>query len=1216
MATDSTTTMESIIEKLGAGIDSVRVADRMENLKLVNEDIVDGLEGLSTDLGGTLKSQINDLLKQQAESSVRGVAQTQEQINKLNKFIDDNANVLGRDAILLRQAIQKSNEASEFSRSKIKQLSSTVAEMAKNTAVDALAVTAGLFGDSPIMMFATKWIGDKTQTFFEERKKKREEQEAKEREQSKQVEKEAQKVAALRELGYSEEEIARSLLIKQQKDAQDAQEEWLESVRKEYGLDSESEPSGSPMTEEANEETEEIIDELQRISQNTSELSDSVDNNDREDTKNALREGFAGMISSSILIVDELKEIRSFLTNNPNVSEELARDMGVSLESLLNVLNGSFEQDRTLAEESEISRELEAVRNRESQAESNRELQRFRDELIDELEQINEELDDLNKEKEEGGGFGIFGTLLGILGLGIIAATSFAEGVIEGFKDAGKLFSNMWRGIKNFFSSIGNALNRGIRFILGDFMKPIDNFMDGIRNTLTTLKTSVSNFFKPIANFFRNGFNLVDDLFPEGGVLKKLGDMFSKGWNGLKNIGSTLSKFLVLDWIPDFTFIPEGIMRPIMNIIDNIGGFIGNTAKFFGRFFAPIMAAFDGIMGFIDGYAKEGLWGGVKGAIEGIVEGFIGGFKFLISDVGGWILEAVGLDALAGFIRGLGDTVMETLDGLFGGLWDVIEGIFTLDWGKITDGAGKIFGAVWDLLVDFKNLLMDLVRDAFDFIPGVSSSDQKALNESASDAIDAEAQKIAEAEGISIDDARERVTENLETAKDSSDGVDWGNWGGNHEVDDWEDFEESAKNMSAEQLADLIRYGDSEGAGWEPSDREKLLEMLSAKGGDTGDLELSRARASANKNESDSSEPSRVPSGGAPVVPEESAGSESERAEYAMEYLQEQGWTPEQAAGIVGNLQAESGSNMDTKAVGDGGQAKGIAQWHPPRQKEFERLFGKPVEEGTFEEQLAFVNWELNNTESKAGNAISKTTTAEEAAYVTDKMYERSAGLHTDRRMSNANRLLAMDEMNKERRELEKLEEPTTTVELANVSNNDFLSSESSPLVEESLMFVPNPKSESTTIETTNITPATLDKAFVSTTVEPTTVDEIPFESYEEPIKVNSEDDKSLWDNITGFFSDENEGTDMSVPKLQPVESTAFDDSLMNPNEFSNQGQFIDVVSRDNADMATSGTNIVSSNPTVVNAPTSNNTTAVIQKKPIRNEKGTFNNLNERNSFW
>ena len=129
-------------------------------------------------------------------------------------------------------------------------------------------------------------------------------------------------------------------------------------------------------------------------------------------------------------------------------------------------------------------------------------------------------------------------------------------------------------------------------------------------------------------------------------------------------------------------------------------------------------------------------------------------------------------------------------------------------------------------------------------------------------------------------------------------------------------------------------------------------------------------------------------------------------AKKAVEYFISKGWTPEQAAGIVGNLQAESGANLNTAALGDGGQAYGIAQWHPDRQAKFAKAFGKNIRQSSFEEQLAFVQWELDNDESKAASWLKRAKTADEAAWVFDKYYERSAGLHTSRRVANATALL------------------------------------------------------------------------------------------------------------------------------------------------------------------------------------------------------------------
>jgi len=128
-------------------------------------------------------------------------------------------------------------------------------------------------------------------------------------------------------------------------------------------------------------------------------------------------------------------------------------------------------------------------------------------------------------------------------------------------------------------------------------------------------------------------------------------------------------------------------------------------------------------------------------------------------------------------------------------------------------------------------------------------------------------------------------------------------------------------------------------------------------------------------------------------------------AKDAVKFFMSKGWTKEQAAGIVGNLQAESGANLRTNAVGDGGRAYGLAQWHPDRQAKFKRAFGKDIRSAGFQEQLAFVQWEFEHDERKAAAEIRKTTTAKAAAAAMDQYYERSSGAHRAVRIANANNL-------------------------------------------------------------------------------------------------------------------------------------------------------------------------------------------------------------------
>lgn len=103
------------------------------------------------------------------------------------------------------------------------------------------------------------------------------------------------------------------------------------------------------------------------------------------------------------------------------------------------------------------------------------------------------------------------------------------------------------------------------------------------------------------------------------------------------------------------------------------------------------------------------------------------------------------------------------------------------------------------------------------------------------------------------------------------------------------------------------------------------------------------------------------------------------------------GWSREQAAGIVaGAIIGESNGNH--QAVGDGGQAYGLAQWHPDRQRAFAQWAGKDIRQSTRDEQLNFIDFELRQgKEQKAGRALMAAQTAEESARVVTIMSERPA---------------------------------------------------------------------------------------------------------------------------------------------------------------------------------------------------------------------------------
>lgn len=136
---------------------------------------------------------------------------------------------------------------------------------------------------------------------------------------------------------------------------------------------------------------------------------------------------------------------------------------------------------------------------------------------------------------------------------------------------------------------------------------------------------------------------------------------------------------------------------------------------------------------------------------------------------------------------------------------------------------------------------------------------------------------------------------------------------------------------------------------------------------------------------------------------------ETGSAKEAISFFVSRGWTKEQAAGIVGNLQAESGPHLKTNSfnsAGGGKGAYGIAQWRGIRQDNFSKVFNKPIRQSTLNEQLAYVDWELKNSHKNAGNALRNASSARDAAVIVDRLYEISGGETRNKRIANATALL------------------------------------------------------------------------------------------------------------------------------------------------------------------------------------------------------------------
>lgn len=122
---------------------------------------------------------------------------------------------------------------------------------------------------------------------------------------------------------------------------------------------------------------------------------------------------------------------------------------------------------------------------------------------------------------------------------------------------------------------------------------------------------------------------------------------------------------------------------------------------------------------------------------------------------------------------------------------------------------------------------------------------------------------------------------------------------------------------------------------------------------------------------------------------QQTAQQQGNNSKQLMDYFMSQGWSKEQAAGIVGNLTQESGLNPNAKNANG---MRGIAQWNKARQKDFENWAGFGIDDprANLMKQAEFVQYELTKgKEQKAGIELSKQNTTIGSSNAIFSGYER-----------------------------------------------------------------------------------------------------------------------------------------------------------------------------------------------------------------------------------
>lgn len=133
------------------------------------------------------------------------------------------------------------------------------------------------------------------------------------------------------------------------------------------------------------------------------------------------------------------------------------------------------------------------------------------------------------------------------------------------------------------------------------------------------------------------------------------------------------------------------------------------------------------------------------------------------------------------------------------------------------------------------------------------------------------------------------------------------------------------------------------------------------------------------------------------------ASPNSNRIGYVFGRLLELGYEPHIAAGLTGNLMQESGVAINTRAVGDNGNAFGMAQWNGPRRRSYLRFAeARGKDPSDIDTQIAYLHHELTTSERGAAAKILNAPDARSAAQIASNEFWRPGVPHLSNRMAYA----------------------------------------------------------------------------------------------------------------------------------------------------------------------------------------------------------------------
>jgi hypothetical protein len=217
----------------------------------------------------------------------------------------------------------------------------------------------------------------------------------------------------------------------------------------------------------------------------------------------------------------------------------------------------------------------------------------------------------------------------------------------------------------------------------------------------------------------------------------KWGKMLGSVFNSIKSsFTSLLGKFPKLSGMVSKLFGSKSgmltkVFGKISTIATKIFGLVknskiisiaGKVGKLMGKLFLPVTIVWgliQTVMGAVDGFKQDGVAGAIKGGVTALFDFLVVDLVKLITSIPAWILDKIGLKNMSKSLMASVDGIFDSVKKMFGGIVDVVVGVFTLDTERMWQGVKDLFGGNVDFVAWALGTAVDpivnFLKDIFNF---------------------------------------------------------------------------------------------------------------------------------------------------------------------------------------------------------------------------------------------------------------------------------------------------------------------------------------------------------------------------------------------------------------------------------------------------------------------------------------------------------------------